>query len=313
MKQLLLTALATALLTAMLLAAGALYAVGALLVDLTLRREADGQPPTVYRVIIEGSGRRIRPAARPAFAGEPRSQDSFDGLALRATRFAPNGDDGHRWAIIVHGYGLSQAYMWNFADEYLRHGYSVLTPDLRASGSSDGRYLGMGALDRRDLRQWIAHIRQGDPQARIVLHGVSLGAAAVLLAAADNPPGVVAVVADSAYTTLRSIMALELRRLLRVPDWPLLDVADFVCRRRAGFAFAEADPLAAVRAMSLPVLFVHSETDLLVPPAMSGELCAACSSPAKSRLLVRDCGHAVAFQDPAYFARVLAFADRWTR
>lgn len=60
------------------------------------------------------------------------------------------------------------------------------TPAARGHELSEGRYIGMGWLDRRDLMRWISLIVQAGPHARIVLHGVSMGATEVMMTA-GNP------------------------------------------------------------------------------------------------------------------------------
>lgn len=52
---------------------------------------------------------------------------------------------------------------------------------------SEGRYVGMGLLESDDLLGWVSLITAADPDARILLHGNSMGAATVMMAAGDAP------------------------------------------------------------------------------------------------------------------------------
>ena len=311
----LLTAFLTAIITATALYAIAAYFAGGFLIDLALRRGTAANPlapPAVFRSAIEGNGRNIRPAPKPNFSSEDWTLRSFDSLRLAATQFNPE-QDPHRWALIVHGYGLTQAHAWNYADAYLRHGYRVLTPDMRASGESDGVYLTMGAKEARDIADWTRKIVAADPDARIVLHGVSMGAAAVILATGENlPANVVAVVEDSGYTDVYELFALELDKLLSLPSFPLLDAADLICESRAGFSFRAARPVDAVRRSRLPILFIHGFADRLVPFAMMQTLYEASPAPAKEKLIVEKIGHGALYQSKNYFPKVFAFTDQWT-
>lgn len=63
------------------------------------------------------------------------------------------------------------------------------TPAARGHELSEGRYIGMGWLDRRDLMRWISLIVQADPHARIVLHGVSMGATEVMMTTGQRVRG----------------------------------------------------------------------------------------------------------------------------
>ena len=311
----LLTVIFTALLTAAAICTGAAYVAGCFFVDLALKRGTTNNPdapPAIFRSAIEGNGRAIRPAPKPDFNAEPWAIQSFDKLTLRATRFEPE-QDSHCWVLILHGYGLTQAHVWSYANAYLHHGYHVLTPDLRASGSSDGVYTTMGALEARDIADWAQRIVSADPDARIVLHGVSMGAAAVMLATGEKlPVNVVAVVEDSGYANIYDLFAIELDKLLSLPAYPLLDAADFVCEYRAGFSFRKASPIESVRRSHLPILFIHSTGDRLVPFPMMQTLYNASSASGKEKLVVEKIGHGALYQAKNYFPSVFAFADKWT-
>mgnify|MGYP000255398382 CR=1 FL=1 len=106
---------------------------------------------------------------------------SFDGLQLVGSHFLPEGES-HRWVILVHGYGCNERFMWGVAPYYLKRGYHVVTPNMRASGKSEGTYLTMGVLEGKDVAQWAREITAVDPKARIVLHGESMGASDVMMA-----------------------------------------------------------------------------------------------------------------------------------
>ena len=309
------TALLASLLTAAALCAGAAYIAGGFLIDLALRRgtaDDPDAPPAVFRTVIEGNGKTFRPAPKPDFDSEILTLRSFDGLRLSATSFDPE-KDSRRWAIILHGYGLSQAHVWSYADAYLRHGYHVLTPDMRASGGSEGVYLTMGVKEARDVANWARQIAAVDSDARIVLHGVSMGAATAMLATGESlPENVVAVVEDSGYADVREIFALELEKLLSIPAAPLLEAADLVCEERAGFSLRAAAPVTAVRRSRLPILFIHGSADRLVPFASMRELYDASPAPAKEKLVVEKIGHGALYQAKNYFPTVFAFTDKWT-
>ena len=79
-----------------------------------------------------------------------------------------------------------------FTDIFIKtRGYSVLLPDLRASGKSEGKYIGMGWLDRADIKRWVEYINNNYPNKKIILYGVSMGAATVMMSAGENLKNVV--------------------------------------------------------------------------------------------------------------------------
>ncbi len=319
LKKTLLTVLATAIVTALLttatLFAGVAYLVGSFFVDMALRRGTatnPDAPPAVFRSAIEGNGQNILSASKPEFASEDWTMHSFDNLSLCATHLKPKRNS-HRWVILLHGYGLSKEHAWHYSKEYLNRDYHVVTPDLRACGDSEGQYITMGALEARDVADWTRRIVEKDPSARIVLHGVSMGAAAVMLAEGEDlPKNVVAVVEDSGYADAYSLFAMEIDKILSMPAYPILDFVDLICEQRAGFSFRKARPLETVRRSGLPTLFIHGTADRLVPFAMMQQLYDASPSFSKEKLVIDKIGHGALYQAKNYFPTVLSFTDKWT-
>ena len=78
---------------------------------------------------------------------------------------------------LLHGYSGDPAEMAKYAHRYARMGFTVLVPASRGHELSQGRYIGMGWMERVDLLDWIGVITAADPQARILLHGNSDGRA----------------------------------------------------------------------------------------------------------------------------------------
>ena len=238
---------------------------------------------------------------------------SFDGFKLDATHFVPNVNPAsHKWAILVHGYGCNQRFMYIMATYYLARGYQVLTPDMRASGKSEGKYLTMGVFEGRDVAQWARTIAKEDPQARIVLHGVSMGAADVMLSLNDNlPDQVKAIVEDSGYSSLKELLAIRLVDTGRYPK-PVLLGASLFMREYAGVFLEDVDPLQAVSQSHLPILFIHGTADQLIPLSMMKDLYNASPSKDKAALTVQDATHAMndAVGEP-YYKYVFQFLDHY--
>lgn len=317
MKHIVLTSGITIFLVLVVLLTAAGYFVGGYFVDLALKRgnaEDPKAPPAVFTMAFTSSG-GLHPAARPEYEGENWQITSADGLQLSATHFSPIRSS-HAWVILVHGYGCNQQYSWDFASAYLKHGYEVLTPDLRASGESEGRYLTMGALESQDIVRWAQRIAAVDPEAHIVLHGVSMGAATVMLASAlELPTQVTAVVEDSGYTDVYGMFSLELKKLFGLPAFPVLDCANFMSHVRTGIYFKDVRPVDAVRQTRIPMLFIHGDADQLVPVEMMQELYGASASPVKEQMTVAGASHAVSASvaHDAYYTKVFGFVDRYTK
>ena len=340
MKKILLTFLVTAILMASLFLFGTGYFLGGYVVQFGLQRgTADNHqaPPRAYALIMPPS---LTGYTKPDFPAEDWHLEAADGTNLAGTHFSPRGWS-HRWAIVVHGYGCTQANSWYLASHYLHMGYHVVTPDLRGAGMSDGGFVTLGHDESRDIHLWAEKIVEQDPQAKIVLHGVSMGAATVMLAAAGSdatraadedkaaqagtkaggaatshpiggalPPEVVAVVEDSGYTSAYDLIAWQLESSFGLPSFPLLDIMNMRCEDLAGFSLKDASPYDAVAQEKLPILFIHGTADTLVPPEMAQILYDHATAP-KQILLIDGALHAVASQkdEARYFQTLHDFLE----
>ncbi len=125
----------------------------------------------------------------------------------------------------------------------------------------------MGWPERRDVVRWCQQLIAEDPEAEIVLYGVSMGAATVMMASgeADLPVQVRCVIEDCGYTSVWDEFSGQLKELFGLPPFPVLNAADLVCRIRAGYSITEASALRQVERSVTPTLFIHGEEDTFVP------------------------------------------------
>ena len=286
------------------------YAVGNYFVNFALRRE-NSNPPQAAQNIAD---KNIKVPAMPDYYyHEIWAMMSEDNLKLSATYFSPKYES-HRWAILVHGYSRDQRFAYDYAEKYIEHGYNVLTVDLRAAGLSEGDYITMGNFESRDICLWNEKIIERDNQAKIIFHGVSMGAATVLMAAAQNPKNLVAVVEDCGYTNAYDMFTAQLEKIFNLPEFPIMPIADIVCKIKTGAKISDAAPIKTIEKISVPILFIHGDSDKLVPYEMMTELYNAATAPIKESWTVENCDHAMAkFQNPQiYFERIFKFIDNYT-
>ena len=237
---------------------------------------------------------------------------SFDNLNLHAYKVL-NQNDSNKWVITVHGYTSEGINMSSYAKNYYAIGYNVLIPDLRSHGLSEGDYIGMGWDDRLDIIDWINTILEYNPNAEIVLHGVSMGAATVsMVSGEDLPSNVKAIVADCGYTSVWDEFAYQLDDLFSLPEFPILNVSSLVAKVRAGYFLGEASTLKQVAKSKTPILFIHGDEDDFVPYYMMEELYNATSSE-KEMLTIKNAGHAKASEvDPeTYWTTVSNFTSKY--
>ena len=215
--------------------------------------------------------------------------ESYDKLQLHSYVVSQNSN---KWAIVVHGYGGSGKLMSDKSKYFYDMGYNVLIPDLRGHGKSEGDYIGMGWKDRLDIISWINFIIKENPNAEIVLHGTSMGAATVLMTSGENlPSNVKAIVADCAYTSAWDEFSYQLESYLKVPSSYILNVTNMVTKLKAGYSLKEASALECVKKATVPILYIHGDKDKFVPYSMMDKLYDATNSP-KEKLTIEGGEHA---------------------
>ena len=239
---------------------------------------------------------------------KPMIISSEDSLRLRGQYL--DHENSHRWVILVHGYKSSNENMMSYGSEYYDNGYNVVLPDNRAHGKSDGTYIGMGWLDKDDIACWVNWVIEKDPQAQIILHGVSMGGATVMMASGDRLPQVVGYIEDCGYTSVWDIFASELDKRFSLPTFPVLDISNFIAKIKAGYDFKEASSVDQIQKANQPMLFIHGAKDDFVPLEMVYEVFDAYPT-TKELYIVDEAGHAQSkdYDVKAYWNQVFNFID----
>ncbi|MDY3937760.1 MAG: alpha/beta hydrolase [Oscillospiraceae bacterium] len=248
---------------------------------------------------------RDRDAAIKAFADFPIEKLSLtasNGEILRGSVITPPNTNG-KLLIACHGAHSSGIGEFCFAMPYFyREGYTVLMPEHRGCGESDGKFLGYGTHESKDTLLWLEYARKRFPELNIYLYGVSMGGATVLMMSDKiNDPAVKGVIADCSYTSAWDEFSYQLKTSFHLPNFPMLHTCNLICRLICGYDFRDASPVKAVSNSSLPVLFIHGAADDFVPQFMQDELYAVCPT-RKEKLTVDGAVHARSYYtDPAAY------------
>ena len=213
-----------------------------------------------------------------------------DNITLRGTQYL-NQEETNKWAIILHGYRSNPSSVLTIGEHFSEKGYNVLIPSMRACADSEGEYVGMGWLDKEDLKCWINLIIEENKNAEIILHGSSMGAATVLMASGDElPANVKNIIADSGYTSVWDIFASEAKARFNLPEFPVLNMFQIVANRKAKYDIKEASALEQVKKSKTPILFIHGDKDDFVPEYMCEKLYDATNCK-KEKLIIHGAGH----------------------
>jgi len=263
----------------------------------------------IYEVHREQMTQWIRDAR--AYPYREVSITSYDGLTLRGRYFEHK--KGAPIELLLHGYrGWAERDLSGGVFRCFGIGHNVLIVDHRGCGESEGHVTTFGTKESRDCRAWIDLIlREIDPDARIILSGVSMGASTVMITAGmELPQNVVGVLADCGYTSTRDIIS-KVMRDGKLPSRLLYPFVRLGAILFGGFDPDALSPVAAMANCRLPIIFFHGDADDFVPYSMSVENYNACVSDRKELVTVKGAGHGVAFpvDQEGYMAAARAFFD----
>lgn len=230
---------------------------------------------------------------------------SFDGLTLKGKYYEL--EKGAPIELMFHGYkGSAERDLCGGIQRCFALKRNVLIVDQRAHGKSDGNIITFGVNEGKDVLSWINHINNtfGD-ETKIILCGISMGAATVMMATGENlPKNVIGVLADCGYTSAKEIICTVIKKLHLPPKflYPFVRLGGIIF---GGFDVNKASPIKALENCTVPIIFIHGEADDFVPSYMSKMNYDTVTS--KKRLFtVKNAGHGAAFLvEPEHYLETL--------
>ncbi len=238
-----------------------LYWVGAIILVLPLVNLLLGIHPPTFRTDDD--------PARYGLAYERVSFETIDGLTLRGW-FVPAASVGLQQPmapcgtiLVGHGYPFDKANILRHA-LFLHGRFHLLLFDFRYFGESDGWYTTAGLLETRDVVAAVSYLKQRrDVDAeRIGAFGFSMSASSFILAA---HPDIRAIVGDSPYASLESLIARQFFFFPGPTKWPFVWLTKLYARLLLGVQVADATPAEAATRSQTPLLIIHGDEDSQIP------------------------------------------------
>jgi fermentation-respiration switch protein FrsA (DUF1100 family) len=218
--------------------------------------------------------------------------------------------------IFSHGLFRSRRELLERAIELWKLGYGILLYDSRNHGDSGEARVSLGYHERLDAEAAVRFLREEIKTTdRIVLYGISMGAVAALLAAAESPE-VAAVISDSAFLSFEDTTAHHVRVFFRLPAFPLANELRYFIEQRANFDGSQLNALEAVKRMGdQPIFFISGKNDKRMPPGITESLYNAAASQYKDLMIVEGAetaihGHAFQAAPKEYIERVAQFLNQ---
>ncbi len=197
--------------------------------------------------------------------------------------------------VLTHGLFRSRYEMLQRGLVLRQMGYSVLLYDLRRHGRSRGEFCTLGYDERLDVHAALNYAKKLRPKDRLVAMGVSMGAAATLLAASERDD-LEAVIAESSFLSFSDTVRHHVS-LAGIPTVPLAALLTHLTCYRMNFKLEDFDILAATKRIKSPVMMVGAGQDRRMPvESVLEPLYDAVQSPLKRKLLIPDARHGQAFE-----------------
>jgi pimeloyl-ACP methyl ester carboxylesterase len=254
---------------------------------------------------------------------QPVVIQAADGAELHGWYSVPEHQNGQA-VILFHGIGDNRGGVAGYGQMFLREGYRVLLPDSRAHGESGGAMATYGLLESDDIHRWVSWL-YGKGASCVDGFGESMGAALVLDSIVSEPR-FCGVVADSAFSTFRSVaydregffvgagrFGLE-KFVGRTVGLLPAELGLLYARWRYGVDLRRANPVDAVKISAVPVLLIHGEADINILPWHSRVLAQADPLHAQLWLVpgATHCGAARVAPDE-FWSQVLVFLAQHDR
>jgi hypothetical protein len=239
------------------------------------------------QIIFPGTRFPTDPNARPPGESSERIWLDIEEGRVEAWYFpAPSASAEHPRPAVMLAHGNGE-FIENWADGidgYLDMGVSVLLPEYRGYGRSDGDPSQEAITQDFSLfRERLAARPEVDGD-RIVYHGFSLGGATLASLAKEEPPS--AMVLQSTFTRVIDMVAVP------VPDALVAD---------------PFDTISVVREADYPILVVHGHADTVVPFEHGEKLRAAARD---ADFVEHDGGHHQMMERRRYWSAIRALLDR---
>lgn len=233
-----------------------------------------------------------------------------DGVPLAGHWYCPKNPQ----RIIVAMHGWRSKWSQDFAaiaPFWIKRNCAVLFAEQRGQGGSGGEYMGFGLLERYDCAAWANWVSQKTGgQKPIYLCGISMGAATVLMAAADTlPKEICGIIADCGFTSPHAIWRHVAENNLKIPYGIYSAPARDLCRRKITVASDSYSTTEALSKTGVPVLLIHGTEDKFVPIEMTYQNYKACAAP-KRLFVVPGAEHGMSYiVDKAGYEK--AVTDFW--
>ncbi|HEY6117853.1 MAG TPA: alpha/beta fold hydrolase [Candidatus Dormibacteraeota bacterium] len=232
-----------------------------------------------------------------------------DGVNFGAWHFRQPGSP--QTVIVSGGHKGQRQGALGIAIALWRKGFNVVLYSYRGMPGSDRAPITFGIKEVLELQAVIAFVRKRISNARIGLLGYSMGAVVSLLGAAGEP-GIQALVLDSPFSDLRTLLVENVRSASKLPGTPFVWLAGLMFWMRTRCSLSACRPLDVLSSLEpRPLFFIHGGADNITNVNHSRRLYDRYRGP-REIWIVQGAPHTGAYfaDRPLYVERVAGFFAR---
>ncbi len=217
--------------------------------------------------------------------------------------------------LYAHGLFRSRHEMLERAAWLWQQGYAGLLLDLRRHGKSGGKLSSLGYRERLDIEAGVRFLAADRAARPFIAFGVSMGAAATILAAAETPE-INALIVDSSFLSFENTITHHLKLFFGLPRFPLGDLIIQFTRMRIGFRKKDFNMERALTQISQrPLLVIAGGRDRRMPMEVERRLFESAATSKKQFVVIDNATHGAAFRTDRnrYEQAVLQFLQNYVR
>ena len=203
-----------------------------------------------------------------------------------------NENYSESYVILCHMYGATPYSMGEYAKHFYDLGFNLIIPELTTANGNKEKSVFLSTADTDNVLFWINYIAESNEKAKIILFGVSTGAAAVFEASGEKlPENVKCIITDSCYSTLWALYGNYLSAAYEKSAFPVRDIASLYCDIKYDVDLKETGPYSVAKQVEIPVLFLQGESDVIVTVNDNNDLYMECEVRGRKQAFIPEVEH----------------------
>lgn len=180
----------------------------------------------------------------------------------------------HSIVLMFHGHANVKSSLLPMAAVFHELGYAALLVDFYGSGGSSGDSTTVGVYEADDVTAAFHFARKQWPERKRILHGVSMGSAALLRAVSKDKLSPYAIILEAPFDRFLGTVKNRFK-LMGLPSFPAAHLLVFWGGVQEGFNAFSHNPVEYAEAVTCPAMVLHGELDVRATVEESKAVCRA--------------------------------------